>query len=871
MLRAIIASTLVLAAFAVLITSAGPAAAGDIDGFLYTPFKSVQSAVSVSATRDGNFYPAGFGWGNTFESYPVGWYGIYGLAPGSYQLLFHEKDHWARFIKVGISVPPTGLVHYDRRIEYPNYVTGLAWMDGSRHNEWAQSFVATGTSLTMVALHQAIEFGPDTTISVHQGTPDGPQIGPSKTIPTNVVNPTAAFWSHGEVPLTPGQTYCVKFRSLDPGLCFLGAGRIQGGKAYPDGRTWRAGAPIDDPIKMTLCQDDDGLYTIVNTRKKRSDVPTLSYASVTSVGQTFVAKGTSLMSASCLVGSTGGQKLNVTVHDGPGTAGEGGLVVGYGKNIKPVDWNWYSGAAWKPGEVPLEEGHTYYLKITRADGQPFTIYYVNENEYQGGQLYLGSNAIPGAELSTTITAEAFSGSLSRQRVQISNIQVARATNSATISWQTDVATSTNYAEYAKTNPYQFTVSDPAGGTSHSVTITGLAPNTLYHYRVVSKAAGYWDGISRDFVFVTEPDTTNLIVNPGFETGSIGPWVAFGGGDIGVRTGYPPGTYPDWFGATAHSGGAFFGGVCNGLKLQSGIYQRVPVTPGKQLNARAWFWTWQQDNLGAFMDYTCHAQIGIDPTGGTDVNSTNISWSPATVAQDLFGNGDGSYCEAWVQAAAGSEYATVFLYGGSSKATAWTIFAFDDIVMTESSPTPVSRIADLKSLADGTFVELPGKIVVATPLEMDAAYVEEPDRTAGLRVESSDYFMDGYEVTLVGAKGTKPSGEVYLYNATISSISPSTEPRTMTTLAKSIGNVGPGNVAMLMRVSGKISMDDFLVFYINDGSLPGLGLKLNISSLTYWPELDKNYSITGIVHLEGSSPNVTPVLYPRSDDDVQLNN
>lgn len=867
--KSMIAFATVAALF--VLASAIPVCAGNIEGYLYTPFGSAQSAVSVSANRDGNLYPAGFGWANTWEAYPVGWYYIGGLAPGNYQMLFHEKDHWPRYIQLGVDVPANGTVYVYRTIEYPNHMTGLGWGEGTRYAEWCQSFVATGTSLTMVALHQAIEFGPETRITIHEGGLDGPQIGPSRTIPTVVVNPTAAFWNHGDVPLVPGREYCVKLYVPDGQLPFLGAGKIQGGVAYPDGRTWRNGELIGDPIKITLCQDDDGILTVVNTKKKRSDTPPLSYVSVRSVGQTFVARGSSMLSVSLLVGSTGGQKLTATVHTDPGLLGEGGPQVGVGKNIKPCDWNWYSGAVWKPGEVPLQDGQSYYVKIERADRNPFTVYYVPQNEYQGGEMWIDSNMRPDYELSTTLTCEEFAGSLTVPRVRISGIEVARATNSATISWTTDVPATTNYVQYSKTIPYQSTASDASGGTSHSVTLAGLSPNTLYHYRVVSKVDGCRDGCSRDFVFVTDPDTTNLLINPGFENGVAAPWNEVKiSGNLGVQN-YPAnGSKGDWFGVKAHSGNWFYGGACNGLKGKGYIYQRVRVTPGRQLNARAWVWSWQQDNLGAFLSMTARCRVGIDPAGGTDYRSASIAWSPFTVAQDLFSSErKGIYCEAWTRATADSEYATVWVEGGADEAMAWTVFGIDDVVLTEAPPTPIARVSDLASLADGSFVEMTGKVIVALPEEVDAAYIEEPDRTAGVRVETGAAFGTGDRVTVVGVKNTRVSGEIVISNAVCTVESPGNPLQPLATTAANLNNNAPRTVGMLMRVAGQVTWDDNLNFWLNDGSLPGQKLRLDGRNLPFWPEHGYTYSVTGIVTLEGSSPGeAIAVLIPRSVVDIQ---
>jgi len=58
-------------------------------------------------------------------------------------------------------------------------------------------------------------------------------------------------------------------------------------------------------------------------------------------------------------------------------------------------------------------------------------------------------------------------------------------------------------EYGLTTRYgTSTLLDPTLGTSHSRTITGLTPNTWYHFRIRSQDAAGNLGVSQDFRFKT---------------------------------------------------------------------------------------------------------------------------------------------------------------------------------------------------------------------------------------------------------------------------------------------------------------------------------------------------------------------------------
>jgi hypothetical protein len=85
--------------------------------------------------------------------------------------------------------------------------------------------------------------------------------------------------------------------------------------------------------------------------------------------------------------------------------------------------------------------------------------------------------------------------------------------SATITWTTDEA-ATSQVEYGLSDQYgSATTLDATTVTSHSVNLTGLTAGTTYHYRVKSQDASTNEAISADYTFttssipVTPPDTT----------------------------------------------------------------------------------------------------------------------------------------------------------------------------------------------------------------------------------------------------------------------------------------------------------------------------------------------------------------------------
>lgn len=80
---------------------------------------------------------------------------------------------------------------------------------------------------------------------------------------------------------------------------------------------------------------------------------------------------------------------------------------------------------------------------------------------------------------------------------ISGVTGAGLTGGFRINWTTDEP-ATSQVEYGLTTSYgNLTPLDPTLVTSHSVTKTGLARRTTYHYRVRSKDAAGNEAISTD--------------------------------------------------------------------------------------------------------------------------------------------------------------------------------------------------------------------------------------------------------------------------------------------------------------------------------------------------------------------------------------
>jgi len=123
--------------------------------------------------------------------------------------------------------------------------------------------------------------------------------------------------------------------------------------------------------------------------------------------------------------------------------------------------------------------------------------------------YYVVDAIDGGD--TTTSAE---GSFTTKAFTISGVTSSNITSTAaTITWNTDALTTSN-VDYGLTTGYGSSapaVEDAtADSLGHSVALTGLTPNTLYHYQVKSKDASANEEVYIDMTFSTQADLPPVI-------------------------------------------------------------------------------------------------------------------------------------------------------------------------------------------------------------------------------------------------------------------------------------------------------------------------------------------------------------------------
>lgn len=584
-------------------------------------------------------------------------------------------------------------------------------------------------------------------------------------------------------------------------------------------------------------------------------------------GQTFVANGNRVVCAQfhpTVGGSNNVLPFTVEIRQG----GPTGTVIASKTSGNHYNQDWWI-APFGTSACPVVSGQTYFARVYNPAGTGFNEYYSLANNYTSGQAYWRANSSGTWAATTDPDLRGFIVCCNvTLGISVTSITASPSTGSAVITWTTDVAASSR-VDYGLTSAYGKTVSDSNLVTSHSVTLTGLHGGSIYHFKITSSKAGYTDGVSADTVFTTASANPNLLINGGFETGSLPPWVKFLVFSNNAAEPYGSQGIGPWCTAKCPAEGSF-DLVCitsYGTK-NGGVYQVVSgVVPGAGYKAAMTYYTYQ---VGGF-DSDCANQIGIDPTGGINPFVASVVWSPELSSQD-------TWAPASVSATAQSGTITVFLRAVQKFGLQWNQNGFDDIRLTGSS---AGSIPAIKSFVDGAMVSLSSKVVTATAGQVGAYYVQEPDRRNGLRVEAASGSASiGNSVNVTGWL-TTVNGERIIMDAAITYAGSATA-RPLALNNRSLGGsdfndkakgatgkVGLNNVGLLVKTFGKVSSPASGIFCVTDGS--GASVKVDASAVGTLPAANDYVVVTGICRLEKIGANYVPFVKLRQSGDwVKVN-
>ncbi|MBL7144472.1 MAG: hypothetical protein ISS76_09590 [Phycisphaerae bacterium] len=328
----------------------------------------------------------------TWETHPAGWYQLPG-PEGKYTFLFSAPAGFVRPIiianrkmKAGDNVNQDIVPNFD----YAEFYQG-AW-DEKPATDYFQTFVAKGTSITRVGFKLATDgvdgpgpLGQNMLLSIHKktdSTPEKwPQVGPAATV-LNVDCGGAknywwcAGWDSGQVPTKPGNVYAVHLKA-ETHTASLQAFWRKAQKGQSDCfRVGKAGELSWEGRRLCMAVSSgcDGLVVPYNKCIQKKFVEFAGFEK--SWSQTYVAQGKGLAGV-ILYAATSGvqpsimkQRVKVSIRrGGPGLAPGAGEIVGVekiaignGNYTGDASWGVF-GAAFAPGEVPLEPGKTYAVEF----------------------------------------------------------------------------------------------------------------------------------------------------------------------------------------------------------------------------------------------------------------------------------------------------------------------------------------------------------------------------------------------------------------------------------------------------------------------------------------------------------------------------
>lgn len=624
----------------------------------------------------------------------LGRFSMGNLAAGQYTVASWDV-WWRSAYAFNVSVPASGTsASVDLRLEATMWGYPAFW-DDVGYYEFGQTFIATGP---VAMIYLRAPFATAYTLTVHEDRPGGSQVGVSRTFSGGDQRP---IYGYGDMPTVAGRTYYARIRTSTPsigGVLMQMDPRPDFADPMPGGCLWLGNGSVVTPhpdrdLGLIIMSDDDGLITDLYTRSSGA-----ALTDATSVGQTFIARGTALISAAFWLADPSAPIYEVRVLEN----GPGGAQVGTAKRGKPprLSADPELIVTWSPGECPLVADGVYYAEVTRVGGGTFHQIYVNRaNPFAHGQAYRNGAPIAGVDLAGTLMEEAAPGAAAQARVRfLADPTVAEAERESdrfVIRWRTNVA-SDSRIEFAPGHPpYAGLMVETNLVQDHVITLTGLWPHTPYHFRVTSVAPGHRPAVSRDYALCTRASGRNLLVNPDFELGAgasprktIPGWTKIGNLDMGMSDG-------TWFGELKpHTGQWLLQAALNGSSSDAFLYQRVAATSGKRYTFSAWAITKALENINNQIvekydvwndrNRLIYVRLGLDPLGGTNPNGPSVRWTPRFYSHLHHSN-------AALSTVSSSETMTAFIHF-KGDGVAWHLYGIDDCVLTETESPPPRLIA-----------------------------------------------------------------------------------------------------------------------------------------------------------------------------------
>lgn len=219
----------------------------------------------------------------------------------------------------------------------------------------------------------------------------------------------------------------------------------------------------------------------------------------------------------------------------------------------------------------------------------------------------------------------------------------------------------------------------------------------------------------------------------------------------------------------------------------------------------------------------------------------------------------------------SQYDPNAMFTESNVRPGWTLRGVAQVDIVSASVPSVAKIADLRSLADGTTIQLAAKPRTKLVRELDSSlkpvttgyYVQETDRTAGIRVVGAANVAEGQLVSVKGTLGTL-NGERVITALEHAATSQTSVIAPLATNITALYGTTP-MTGLLAKVAGSITASNTTggFFTLYDGSQKPIKVYCPGFTIT-----SGSVAVTGCVGAEKDSTNtVVPVLRLESASDV----
>lgn len=201
------------------------------------------------------------------------------------------------------------------------------------------------------------------------------------------------------------------------------------------------------------------------------------------------------------------------------------------------------------------------------------------------------------------------------------------------------------------------------------------------------------------------------------------------------------------------------------------------------------------------------------------------------------------------------------------------------VTIDNEVSAIASIHQAFQYGDGQFVKLRDKVVTAGTDEIgDGFYIEESDRSCGVKVLCQTTVRRGDVVTLIGSVGSL-DGQRLISSSSVSVVnSGAAVPGPLMTKLASLGGAAVGsltlpvgngcgarNVALLVRAAGRVTSVEDGAFYLNDGSVAEAVRVVCPNIAT--PALGSVVAVTGICEAEYRNQKLAALLRPRGASDI----